>query len=280
VPTSSEAPNKKTIIDFRTDVTNQVIVMLSQGDSICITGEAGLGKTHLALKVINNLNNCCYGIYRGDTIKCLQQIAKGLKISLNHINEEGIEGKPLSAKRLKEEIAENLDDTILICDNFHSWPASLKGWVDDLHENGATLLLLGNQRDLEGVAYRIPRMKLFPLKDEEIRDIIWAQAKEESLLLTTTQVSEMASRAGGNPMLAKRIVKEYKQGVESKDTQDSRKYKDITPFLTFIVGLIGAVRFFGMATGDIRLRIIGGVAITIVFSFRHLRSLFPRGSRK
>jgi hypothetical protein len=276
----SEVFNKKTIGDFRADVTNQVIRMLSKGDSICITGEVGLGKTHLARMVINNLENCCYGIYRGDIIKCLQKIAKDLKIPLNQINEEGIEGKPLSAKQLKEEIAENLDDTILICDRFHRWPASLKGWVEDLHEDGATLLLLGDCRDLEGVAYKVPRMKLSPLKDEEIRDIIWAQAKELSLLLTTAQVSEIASRTGGNPMLAKRMVQEHKQGVESKDTQDGRKYRDITPFFMFLVGLVGAVRFIGMATGDIRLRILGGVAITIVFSFRHLGFLFPKGSRR
>jgi hypothetical protein len=268
------------MIDFRANVTNQVIGMLSKGDSICITGEVGFGKTHLARMVMENLDNCCYGIYRGDVIKCLQGIAKSLKIPLNYIDEEGIEGKTLPAKQLKEEIAENLNNIILICDHFHKWPASLKGWVEDLYENGTTLLLLGMHRDLEGAAYKIPRMKLLPLKDEEIRDIIWAQAKKESVLLDNPKVSELASRTGGNPMLAKRFVKEYKQGVESKNTQDSVEYLDISPFLMFFLGLFAAVRFLGMATGNIQLQIIGGIVVTLFFAFRQLRYAFPRGSRK
>lgn len=96
--------------------------MLSKGDSICITGEVGIGKTHLANMVKKSLKGkCCYGYYRGDNTKCLQQIASDLKISLD------VDGKPLTAKQLKEEIADKLDKTILICDHFHKWPASLKG---------------------------------------------------------------------------------------------------------------------------------------------------------
>lgn len=135
--------------------------MLTRKLSICITGEVGIGKTHLARMVRKNLKDkCCYGYYRGDNTKCLQQIASGLKIPLNEINSEGAEGKPLTAKQLKEEIADNLGENILICDHFHKWPASLKGWVEDLHENGAVILLLGNHRDLEGIAYKIPRLSL------------------------------------------------------------------------------------------------------------------------
>ncbi|MBW4600685.1 MAG: hypothetical protein KME29_14080 [Calothrix sp. FI2-JRJ7] len=117
-------------------------------------------------------------------------------------------------------------------------------------------------------------------KFEEIRNIALAKASSLSLFLTTTQVSEIASRSGGNPMLAQRMVQELKQGVESANVQDGNNYRSITPFLMFTAGLIGAVRFVGMATGDIRLRIVGGVFITILFSFRYLSALFPKGSRK
>ncbi|BAZ18767.1 ATPase (plasmid) [Calothrix sp. NIES-4071] len=255
--------------------------MLVQKKSICITGEVGIGKTYLAQQVVKALGKkCCYGYYRGDNTKCLQQIASSLNISLNQIDNEGAEGKPLTAKQLKEDIAECLGETILICDHFHRWPASLKGWVEDLHESGATILLLGNHRDLEGVTYKIPRLALSPLKDDEIRDIIWRQAKQLSHALTTNEVVQMAGRAGGNPLLAKRMVQELHQGVESTNIQDGNNYRSITPFLMFTAGLIGAVRFVGLATGDIRLRIVGGVFITFLFSFRYLSALFPKRSRK
>jgi hypothetical protein len=294
------------ILDYRPEVTKQVIGILQDGGSICITGEVGIGKTYLARLVIKSFGKYCYGNYRGDNTKCLQQIATSLGINIYQEEDEFSEGadddyeesfrsnkkrykskpkskpklKPLTAKELKEEIAENLGKAILICDHFHRWPASLKGWVEDLHDDGAILLLLGSHRDLEGVAYKIPRLVLSPLKDEEIRNIILSQASKTSLLLTTSQVAEIASRAGGNPLLAIRTVQELKQGVESKNVQDSNNYMDITPFLLFIVGLIGTVRFIGMANGDVKLRIFGGIAVTVLFSIRYLGALFPKASRR
>lgn len=270
---SGQAPDVKE--DYRPEITKQVIGMLQEEHSICITGEVGIGKTHLARLIAKNFKDkCCYGNYQGDNTKCLQQIATSLDVPIE------VEGKFLTAKQLKEEIAVNLGKDILICDHFHKWPASLKGWVEDLHSEGAVIVLLGSHRDLEGVAYKIPRLVLSPLKDKEIRNIVLAKSYSLALSLTTTQVSEIASRAGGNPMLAERMVQELKQGVESTNVQDGNNYRSITPFLMFTAGLIGAVRFVGMATGDMRLRIVGGVFITILFSLRYLSALFPKASRK
>jgi AAA domain len=275
-----QAPSRKEVEDYREDVTNKIIGMLTRKSSICITGEVGIGKTHLAEMVIRHYDNCCYGYYNGDNTECLQEIASDLEIPLYQIKEDGAEGRPLTAKQLKYEIADNLGETVLICDNFHRWPTSLKGWVERLHKRGATIMLLGIHRDLEGVAYKIPRLALSPLKEEEIRDVIWRQAKQLSLALTASEVAEMAGRTGGNPLLAQRMVLEIYQGVESKNIQDGSNYLDITPFLLFIVGLIGTVRFIGMANGDIKLRIFGGIAVTVLFSIRYLGLLFPKGSRK
>jgi hypothetical protein len=257
-----------------------VIASLQQGKSICVTGEVGSGKTHLARLVQNELN-CCYGIYKGDNTKCLQGIAEGLDIDLYQTTDEGDRGKPLTAKQLKEEITLNLGSTILICDRVHKWPSSLKGWLEDLHESGATLLLLGNQRDLEGILFRVPRLTLAPLDEQQIRTIIWSEAAQLGVRITPPKAAELASRAGGNPLLAQRMVLEMQQGLDSRNNQDGGNYKDVTPFLMIIVGLIGATRFIGMATGNIQMRILGGLAITVLFSFRSLSMVFPkRNSRQ
>jgi Cdc6-like AAA superfamily ATPase len=185
---SGQAPDVKE--DYRPQVTKQVIGMLQEGHSICITGEVGIGKTHLARLIAKNFEDkYCYGNYRGDNTKCLQQIATSLDVPIE------ADGKFFTAKQLKEEIAINLGKNILICDHFHKWPASLKGWVEDLHESGAIIVLLGSHRDLEGVAYKIPRLVLSPLLDEEIRSIALAKASSLALSLTTIQVSEIASRS-------------------------------------------------------------------------------------
>ena len=265
--------------DFRPNITAQVIASLQQRKSICVTGEVGSGKTHLA-KLVQDELDCCYGVYRGDNTKCLQMIAEGLEIDLYQITEEGDRGKPLTAKQLKEEITLNLGSTILICDRAHKWPASLKGWLEDLHENGTTLLLLSNQRDLEGVLFRVPRLTLPPLDEQQIRTIIWSEAVKLGVQLTAPKAAELASRAGGNPLLAQRMVLEMQQGLDSPNTQDGGNYRDVTPFLMAIAGLVGAVRFIGMATGDMHLRILGGLAITVFFSFRSLSLLFPRRNNR
>nr|WP_272900270.1 ATP-binding protein [Tolypothrix bouteillei] len=259
-------------------MTNQVLSSLQQGKSICVIGESGAGKTYLA-KLIQEQLDCAYGVYRGDNTKCLQMIAENLGLETHKIDEEtGEQKRALTAKQLKDAIAANLGDTILIADNAHKWTASLKGWLEELWEEGHTLLLLGNRRDLEGVLFKIPYLPLPPLNEQQTRSIIWTEAAKLGVTITPLKAAELASKAGGNPLLAQRLVLELQQGVDSP--HDGSNYRDITPFLLATTGLVGAVRFIGLATGDIFLRVVGGLAITLFFSFRSLALLFPKGNRR
>lgn len=267
------------IRDFRPETTQKVIASLQAGKSLVVTGEPGSGKTHLARLVREQLD-CAYGIYRGDNIKCLQAIAKDLDCPLHQITEDGGDGKPLTAKQLREEITLNLRNYVLIADRAHKYPSSLKGWLEDLYDEGHTLLLLGDRRDLEGVLFKIPRITLPPLTEQQIRTIIWSEAVKLGVTITPPKAAELASRAGGNPLLAQRLVQEVQQGLDSPNNQDGGNYRDITPFLLAIAGLLGATRFIGLATGDVVLRVVGGLAITVFFAFRSLRLLFPKGDKR
>lgn len=210
----------------------------------------------------------------------MRQLAESLDCPIHSLTEDGDDGKPLTARQLKDEIALNLGNKILIADRIHKWNAGLKGWLEDLYEEGYTLLLLGDRRDLEGVLFKIPRLELQPLTDLQIRTFIWNKAVSLGIQLTPPKAAELASRAGGNPLLAERLVQEIQQGLDNTNTQDSGKYRDITPFVIAIMGLVGATRFIGLATGDTMLRVIGGVAITLFFSIRSLRLLFPKENKR
>lgn len=118
----------------------------------------------------------------------------------------GEQKRALTAKQLKDAIAANLGDTILIADNAHKWTASLKGWLEELWEEGHTLLLLGNRRDLEGVLFKIPYLPLPPLNEQQTRSIIWTEAAKLGVTITPLKAAELASKAGGNPLLAQRLV--------------------------------------------------------------------------
>lgn len=185
---------------------------MQQGKSICVIGESGAGKTYLA-KLIQEQLDCAYGVYRGDNTKCLQMIAENLGLETHKIDEEtGEQKRALTAKQLKDAIAANLGDTILIADNAHKWTASLKGWLEELWEEGHTLLLLGNRRDLEGVLFKIPYLPLPPLNEQQTRSIIWTEAAKLGVTITPLKAAELASKAGGNPLLAQRLVLEPATG--------------------------------------------------------------------
>jgi hypothetical protein len=247
---------------------------LSQGNSLVVIGEVGMGKTYLANQIRDRLD-CGYGEYRGDMTKCLQGICLSLDCPI--VNEDE---KPLDNKGLKREIELNLGKKILICDRADKWTANLKGWIETLHEDGHTLLLLGVRRDLEGVLFKVPRLYLEPLKDDQIRTILKRESEAKNLTLSEAKIADLSSRTGGNPLLANRLIMEINQGTESQDYRDSGNYRDISPFLIAIAGLIGALRFVGMATGNIQLRILGGIAIAIFFSLRSLALLFPKEDRR
>jgi hypothetical protein len=208
----------------------------------------------------------------------LQQLALGLDIAIREIGEEGEEGKLLTPKALKKEIALNLGENILIADRAHKWTGDLKGWLEELSEAGHTLLLLGDRRDLEGVLFKVPRLVLPALAEQAIRKIVRAKATElKNVNLDEAKISQIAAKAGGNPFLAQRLVQEFVQGFQS---QDGGNYRDITPFLVAIAGLIGALRFVGMATGDTFLRVAGGIGISVFFAMRSLKLLFPKEDRR
>lgn len=256
-----------------------VLGSLKAGQSITVIGDPGMGKTHLANLIMEKLD-CAYGIYRGDNLRCLQQLAESLECPIHSLTEDGDDGKPLTARQLKNEIALNLGDKILIADRIHKWNAGLKGWLEDLHDEGKTLLLLGDRRDLEGVLFKIPRVEIEALSETQIRTIIWNEAVKLGIAIAPPKAAELASRAGGNPLLAQRLIREIQQGLNNTNTQDSGKYRDITPFLISVMGLVGATRFIGLATGDTMLRVIGGIAITLFFSIRSLRMLFPKENKR
>ncbi|MBD2770715.1 ATP-binding protein [Iningainema tapete] len=230
--------------DYRASLTKRVVSNLGEGNSLMLIGEPGMGKTHLA-KLVQTELDAVYAIYTGSVKACLVAIAQQIDCPI--VNEDG---KPLTIDRLKEEIAQNINGIILIADNVHRFPASLKYWLEGLQEAGIIMLLLGTKRDLEGVSFKMPRLKLEPLTEADTRSLIWKEVSVRNLSLPSHRVAELASRAGGNPMLAKRMIDELESGVDDPNLNDGDTYIDISPVLMAAVGILAAVRFIGLALHD------------------------------
>lgn len=244
---------------------------LQAGASLLILGEPGSGKTFLAKQIEKELNAVICS-YTGSVFETLVAIASAIDCS----TEDEETGKPLKASDLKKEIELNLGNRILCIDNAHNWTKSLRLWLESLHSNGGCLLLTATRRELEGITFKIPRLRLPPLKEDEIRQILLSKNPK----LPTWKLSELASQAGGNPMLAQRLVDELQTGTLSADSKDGSNYKDASPAILGLLSGIGMIRFLGLATGDRSLYIIGGVSLTIFVMLKSFGRLMPKGNRR
>lgn len=248
-----------------------MIENLQGGASLLILGEPGSGKTFLAKQVEKELGAVICS-YTGSVYETLVAIAEGIGCP----TEDEETGKPLKSSDLKKEISSNLNGKILVCDNAHNWTKSLRLWLESLYENGATLLLTATKRELEGITFKIPRLRLPPLEEEQIRQIILS----ENPKLPTWKISELASQAGGNPMLAMRLVEELQTGTLTPDSKDGSNYRDASPAIMGLLSGIGMIRFIGLASGDKGLYIIGGISLTVFVMLKSFGRLLPRGNRR
>ncbi|MBD2773980.1 hypothetical protein ICL16_18360 [Iningainema sp. BLCCT55] len=239
-----------------------------------VIGDPGAGKTFLAKQVQQQVDGI-YAIYTGSVKICLVSIAEQLECPIT--NEDD---KPLTSDQLKEEISLNLGTNILIVDNIHRFPASLKYWLEGLHELGATMLLLGVKRDLEGVSFKVPRLKLEPLAEGDVRSLIWKELASRKLQIPSYKVAELATSSGGNPMLAKRLIDEIESGVDDPNLSDGDVYLDVSPVIMASMGLLAAVRFIGLALHDRSLYILGGLSLALFVSLRYLGMMLPKEDRR
>lgn len=245
------------------------------GNSVAVVAESGSGKTHLA-KIVAKKTGGLYCNYTGSVKATLKLIAEeiGCPTTVPTAKAE----KAMSTDELKEEIRANLKGHILVIDNIQRWPASLKYWLEGIAEDNIPLLLLGTKRDLEGLSFKMPKMTLPALTDSEIRSIIHGKLTEIGLAMPSWRVAEIAAAAGGNPMLAYRLIEETEAGITS--TLDASIYIDISPMMMAELMIIAAIRFLGMAMEEKSLYIIGGLGLTAFVMMKYLLRMLPKENKR
>ena len=182
----------------------------------------------------------------------------------------GNKPRPYTADQLREEIAQELEiaNTLLICDNAHRYPVSLRYWLQDCLGSKALLLMLATKPPVGGIFFKMPRISIQPMMSQEIREIMLEEAGEINLKLPASTIADLEQRCGGNPFLARRVVREQSLNLGADEQGDRIDYVDGTPFLIAGLSLIGIVRFIGMGLGDKSLYIIGGIATISAISLR------------
>lgn len=249
------------------------------GHSILVTGEAGSGKTPIARAVLGEMSdrfNCALADYKGSVKKCVTDIAQQLSIPTTEpkFNSDGEEvgEKPLTADGIKDAIAENISPRILLLiDNAHRWPASLRYWLEGLQAAGAVLVLFSLTNPRKDIYLRLLTIEIEPPNDYEIRQVMQAEAARLGLKISQSRLAALQSGAGRNLMLARKVIHQEVLGINQEP--EHSQYIDISPIIMAVLGGFAVLRFIGMGTGNKALYIVGGVCLVLFMSLRSLGQL-------
>ncbi len=258
--------------NFRQTEINQAIASLETNQSLLIIGEEGSGKTAIAESVRSAFKSRGWNIaiadYSSGAKDTLLEIAD--QLGCKTADNSSKTPKPYTAAQLREEISQELkiSNTLLICDNAHRYPVALRYWLQDCLGDRALLLLIATKPPVGGIFFKMPRISMQPMQSSEIREIMLEEATEIGLKLPASTIADLEQRCGGNPFLARRVVREQSLNLGSDEQGDRVDYIDGTPFLIAGISLIGIVRFIGLGLGDKSLYIIGGIATISAITLR------------
>jgi hypothetical protein len=192
---------------------------------------------------------------------------------------ETLEGKTMNTQQLQSAISLFLEQQIafLILDDAHRFPVSLRCWLEQLYSQGQPMLLLATYPPARDIFLKLPRIELEPLGDRLIREIMEDEAELLSISLTPGQLADLQQRTGGNPMLARRTVREEYLGLDG-NAPDHRQWIDGTPLLIAALMCFMILRFLGLGFNNTSLYLLGGILTVAVGVVRLMIYSLPRQS--
>ena len=114
--------------------------------------------------------------------------------------------------------------------------------------------------------------------DKLIRETMQTEAERMGMQLSKSRLAELQPLAGRNPMLAKKVIRNERLGLNQKASPQHTQYVVIMPILIACLMAFGVVRFIGMGTKNKSLYIFGGVALIAGMTMKQLGQV--RGARK
>jgi hypothetical protein len=185
----------------------------------------------------------------------------------------------MTSQQLQEAIADWLSQNtaFLILDDAHRFPTSLRCWLEKLHSQEQPMLLLATYPPARDIFIKLPRLELEPLPDKAIREIMSDEAVNLGIELTPGQLADLQQRTGGNPMLARRTVREEYLGLEGH-ALDHTQWIDGTPLLIAGLMCFMILRFLGLGFNNTSLYLLGGILTVAVGVVRLMIYSLPRQS--
>jgi hypothetical protein len=244
-----------------------------------IVAEAGMGKSHLARRVAEELRVASFPVtcVTPSTPKqTVLDIATQLGVAITND-----EGRPLTQMQLQTEITAWLAEqrAVLLVDDAHRLPVSLRVWLEQLLAHGQPMVLFATHPPRKDLFLKLPRLELQPLNHAQIRELMYEAAAAQHLVLSPAQLAALQERTGGNPMLARRVLDEERLGLDAT-APDHTEWIDGTPLLLAVLLIFSALRFLGRGLHQTDLYLLGGF-LAIAFGLaRLLLAALPRQSNR
>jgi hypothetical protein len=267
------------VLCYRRAETACLLAALEAGAAMLVVAEAGMGKSHLARRIAEELRAAAarVALVAPSTPKqTVLDIAVQLGVALTTD-----EGRPLTQMQLQREITASLatQRAVLLVDDAHRLPVSLRVWLEQLLAIGQPIVLFATHPPRKDIFLKLPRLELQPLTHTQIRELMRDAATAQNLALSPAQLATLQERTGGNPMLARRVLDEERLGLEAT-APDHTEWIDGTPLLLAVLLIFSAIRFLGRGLHQTDLYLLGGFLAVAVGIVRLLLASLPRKSNR
>lgn len=206
--------------------------------------------------------------YKGSAKKFFQQLAEQLDVPTEIEDDKG-RIKELTVERLREEIALNLPtDALLVLPEAKRLTMVIRFWLEDVINAGCRVCCFAIANPGQGIFIQMIEVELELPSDQVIRKTMQDEAAKLGLNLTTARLSQLQPLAGRNPMLARKVVRQEKLGINP--TMEHRQYLVMMPILIAALFSFAILRYVGMGTGNKNWQIFGGVALTVAMAAKQL----------
>lgn len=206
--------------------------------------------------------------YKGSGKKFFQQLAEQLDVPTEVEDDKG-RVKQLSLDHLKEEIALNLPtDTLLLLPEAKRLTTGIRFWLEDLIDAGCRVCCFAVANPGRDIFIEMIEVELELPSDRAIREAMQDEAAKLNFDLTPARLSQLQPLAGRNPMLARKVVRQEKLGINQ--TVEHRQYLVMMPILIAALFSFAVIRYVGMGTGNKNWQIFGGIALTVAMAAKQL----------
>jgi hypothetical protein len=114
--------------------------------------------------------------------------------------------------------------------------------------------------------------------DRHIREVMEEEAQRQGLNLDRSRLAALQPLAGRNPMLARKVIRNEKLGLNKQAKPEHTQYVVVMPVIIAMLFSFAVVRFVGLGTGNKGLYITGGVCLVAAMALKQLGGV--RGARK